>query len=374
MIVTNDFPPRTGGIQTFVWENALRQPPGSVVVYASRAPGWEQFDQRAPFPVIRDRSSMLLPTRRVARATSEALRAHGCSAVWFGAAAPLGLLGGALRRAGAQRIVATTHGHELGWAALPGARQLLGRIGRRVDVVTVLGQHTGRMLRRAFRVGRPAGPAMARLAPAVDLERFDDARARAPGVRARMGWDAETPVVVCVSRLVRRKGQDILIQAMPAVRRAIPGAVLVIVGRGKDEPRLRRLAARHAADAVVFAGAAPDAELPGWYGVADVFAMPCRTRRAGLDVEGLGIVYLEASAAASPVVGGTSGGAPEAVRDGITGMIVDGRSVTQVSSAIIQLLADPQRARAMGEAGRRWVEQDWTWSGSAARLRELLDG
>ncbi|MDR1999276.1 MAG: glycosyltransferase family 4 protein [Frankiaceae bacterium] len=373
LIVTNDFPPRSGGIQTFVWECALRQPPGSVVVYASRSPGWERFDQQAPFPVIRDRSSLLLPTPRVARAAAAALREHGCTSVWFGAAAPLGLLGGALRRAGATRIVATAHGHELGWARLPGARQLLGLIGRRVDVVTVLGQHTGRALRRALRADSAAGPAIARLAPGVDAERFAGARERGAALRARLGWGAGTPVIVCVSRLVPRKGQDALIRAMPAVRRSIPGAQLAIIGRGRDAARLRRLAARHVPGAVLFAGAAPDDELPGWYGAGDVFAMPCRTRRGGLDVEGLGIVYLEASAAGSPVVAGRSGGAPEAVRDQITGVVVDGRSVRAVSAAIIRLLADRERAEAMGRAGRRWVERDWTWARSGARLRELLD-
>lgn len=373
LIVTNDFPPRTGGIQTFVWECALRQPRGSVVVYASRSPGWEEFDARAPFPVIRDRSSMLLPTRRVARGAAAALREHGCTAVWFGAAAPLGLLGAPLRRAGAQRIVATTHGHEMGWARLPVARQLLGRIGRRVDVITVLGQYTGRSLRRSFGVGSADGPRLARLAPGVDVERFAGAAAEAAALRTRLGWDAATPVIVCVSRLVPRKGQDVLIRAMPAVRRAVPGAQLVIVGRGKDEARLRRLAARHAADAVMFAGSVPDDELPAWYGLGDVFAMPCRTRRGGLDVEGLGIVYLEASAAGTAVIGGMSGGAPEAVRDGVTGVLVDGRSPLRTGRAIIDMLTQPQRARAMGEAGRRWAQREWTWTQSARRLRELLD-
>jgi len=398
LIVTNDFPPRTGGIQTFVWECALRQPPGSVVVYASRYPGAAEFDARAPFPVIRDRASVLLPTPRTARRAAAILQEYECTAVWFGAAAPLGLLGARLRRAGAQRLVATTHGHEVGWAALPIARQMLGRVGRQVDVVTVLGQFTGRALAGAVGVGRADGPALARLAPGVDSARFEPSDERhiagsgpadqrpAPGsapaarpsgsagaLRARAGIAPDAPLVVCVSRLVPRKGQDVLIRALPAVRRAVPGTMLAVVGHGRDEERLRKLAARHAGDAVRFVGPVPAAELPGWYRAGQVFAMPCRTRRGGLDVEGLGIVYLEASAAGRPVLAGRSGGAPEAVLDGVTGDVVDGRDEQAVATALIRLLRDRARAEAMGASGREWVRRQWTWQLTAQRLRELLD-
>lgn len=377
LIVTNDFPPRAGGIQTFIWEVALRQPPGSVVVYASRSEGWEDFDAAAPFPVIRDRAAMLLPTRRVARGVAAALIEHQCTAVWFGAAAPLGLLGGGLRRAGAQRIVATTHGHEVGWALLPGPRQLLRRIGRQVDVVTVLGQYTGVRLKGAVGSGRADGPRIARLAPGVDPSRFAAApAAELDGryLRARHGIAADAPVLLCVSRLVPRKGQDALIAAMPAILAAVPAARLVLVGRGKDEARLRRLAHDRGVEAqVVFAGAVSEAELPGYYALAAAFAMPCRTRRAGMDVEGLGIVFLEASAAGLPVIVGDSGGAPDTVRDGETGRLVDGRDGSAVERAAIELLSDPATARALGAAGREWVARDWTWDAAAARLRELLD-
>jgi phosphatidylinositol alpha-1,6-mannosyltransferase len=140
-------------------------------------------------------------------------------------------------------------------------------------------------------------------------------------------------------------------------------------------PRLQRLAASTGvADDVVFTGAVPAEELPAHYAAGDVFAMPCRTRYGGLDVEGLGIVYLEASAMGMPVVAGDSGGAPDAVREGETGYVVDGRSVEQVADRVAGLLADPRRARTMGHRGREWVEQDWQWDVLAARLRGLLTG
>ena len=182
-------------------------------------------------------------------------------------------------------------------------------------------------------------------------------------------------MVLCVSRVVPRKGQDVLVRALPGIRRRVPDAALLCVGGGPDAPRLRRLAAEHGvADDVVLTGSVPWEELPAHYDAGDVFAMPCRTRRAGLEVEGLGIVYLEASATGLPVVAGRSGGAPDAVLDGRTGHVVDGRSVAEVGDAVAGLLLDRDRARAMGRAGREWVAREWRWDVLAERLRTLLAG
>jgi phosphatidylinositol alpha-1,6-mannosyltransferase len=180
-------------------------------------------------------------------------------------------------------------------------------------------------------------------------------------------------VVVCVSRLVRRKGQDTLIRAWPQVRAEVSDAVLLLVGHGPYARRLRRLAARlGVSDAVRFTGAVPWPELPGYYDAADVFAMPCRTRRAGLDVEGLGIVYLEASATGLPVIGGDSGGAPDAILEGESGYIVG--DVAATAARLVELLADPAKARAMGEKGLAWVDREWRWELAAARLSSILAG
>jgi phosphatidyl-myo-inositol dimannoside synthase len=370
LLVTNDFPPRPGGIQSFVHQLALRQPPGSVTVYASTWRGAEKFDADQPFEVVREKTGVLLPTAAVARRAAGLARARGCDTVWFGAAAPLGLLAGGLRRrAGVDRAVAQTHGHEAGWAALPGARTLLRRIGRDVDVVTYLGEYFRVRLDRALR-GRTE---LRHLAPGVDVDAYHP-DVDGSAVRARLGL-ADRPVVVCVSRLVPRKGQDVLIRALPAIRRRIPGAALLLVGGGPDRARLTRLArdAGVAGD-VVLTGTVPHAELPAHYAAGDVFAMPCRTRNRGLDVEGLGIVYLEASATGLPVVCGDSGGAPDAVREGETGHVVPGRDVAAVADRVADLLADPQKARRMGAAGRAWVQAEWRWDLQAARMRTLLAG
>jgi phosphatidylinositol alpha-1,6-mannosyltransferase len=370
LLVTNDFPPRPGGIQQFVHNLAVRQPPGSVVVYASTWKGAAAFDAEQPFEVIREDTGVLLPTPAVARRAADLARAHDCDTAWFGAAAPLGLLADGLRRnAGIRRSVALTHGHEVGWAALPGARQVLRRIARGNDTITYLGEYTRVRLDKALH----GLTDLQRLAPGVDVDAYHPGVDGEP-VRARHGLTGR-PVVVCVSRLVPRKGQDMLIRALPAVRRRIPGAALLIVGGGPYRPTLERLAREQGVESdVVFTGSVPWEELPAHYAAGDVYAMPCRTRNRGLDVEGLGIVYLEASATGLPVIAGDSGGAPDAVREAETGYVVGGRDVGALTRRITDLLDDPDRAKAMGVAGRSWTEAEWRWETQAARLGALLDG
>lgn len=372
LIVTNDFPPRPGGIQSFVHSMALRLPRDSVVVYTS---SWKDntevraFDREQPFPVIRDATKMMVPNPWVFRRAKDIARAEKCDAVWFGAAAPLGLMGVGLREAGVSRLVATTHGHEAGWAQLPVSKGLMRRIGDSVDTLTYLGEYTRSKI--APVLSPEAAARMVQLPPGVDETVFR------PGVgggevRARYGL-ADRPVVVCVSRLVKRKGQDTLVRAMPEILRRIPDAALLVVGGGPYRGDLEKLVDEVGVRAsVTFTGPVPWAELPAHHEAGDVFAMPCRTRRRGLDVEGLGIVYLEASAVGRPVVAGDSGGAPDAVLDGETGYVVDGRSTEQVASRVAELLLDPVTAKAMGERGRQWVEEAWRWDLLAGRLRGLL--
>jgi phosphatidylinositol alpha-1,6-mannosyltransferase len=431
LIVTNDFPPRSGGIQSFVHALAASMPPAAVTVYAPAWTGAAEFDARQPFQVIRHPGSLMLPLPSVSRRAIKILRENDCDTVLFGAAAPLGLLAPALRRAGATRIVAITHGHEAGWAALPGARWLLHKIGDQVDVVTYLGEYFRVRLARAL--SSDAAARMMRLAPGVDTTAFRPGAGGA-AVRTRLGLGGR-PVVLCVSRMVPRKGQDTLIRAWPQVlaearRRAAraaavdqaagngaagstaagtepaavgggpagsvsagtepPGGsaagqaagraaagdpVLLLVGDGPYRAHLARLAGECGVSAsVVFTGPVSWDELPAYYDAGDIFAMPCRTRRRGLDVEGLGIVYLEASATGLPVIAGDSGGAPDAVVDGETGFVVPGRSVEAVADRLNSLLADPAAAKAMGKRGMAWVDSEWRWELVAERLAKVLAG
>jgi len=384
LIVTNDYPPRSGGIQSFVHALAVRLPADGVVVYAPAWDGAAEFDQALPFPVIRHPGKLMLPVASVRNRAVALLREHGCDTVLFGAAAPLGLLAPSLRRAGARRIVGLTHGHEAGWAALPGARWLLRRVGSGVDVLTYLAEYF--RIRLSAALTPDAAARLVRLAPGVDPAGFRPGSGGSE-VRKRHGIDPDRPVVVCVSRLVRRKGQDTLIRAWPRVlarhtAASAPAAgadglepLLLVVGDGPYRPHLERLAAQlGVAGSVLFTGPVGWDELPSYYDAGNIFAMPCRTRRAGLDVEGLGIVYLEASATGLPVVGGDSGGAPDAILDGETGYVVPGRSAAAVADRISDLLADPAGAAAMGKKGQAWIEREWTWDLVAERLQRILSG
>ncbi|MEU7582899.1 glycosyltransferase family 4 protein [Streptomyces sp. NPDC041068] len=369
LVVTNDFPPRQGGIETFVDTLTRRFPAGSAVVYTSAEPGDAAYDRAFPHRVVRDRARTLLPTRRTGERAVALARRYGCDSVWFGAAAPLGLLAGRLRRETSVRtVVATTHGHEVWWARTPGARALLRRIGAGADCVTYLGEST----RNPVRWAMDPGVRFERLVPGVDAEGFGPGLDGWP-VRERYGLGDGRPVILCAARLVPRKGQDTLIEALPMVRRAVADATLLLVGAGPDESRLRRLAAEYGvADDVVFAGGHPHGAMPSFYAAGDAFAMPCRTRRGGMEVEGLGIVFLEAAAAGLPVVAGDSGGAPDAVRDGETGYVVDGRSPAAVADRLVRLLRDRELARGMGEKGRAWVREEWDWGRSYEVLAGLL--
>lgn len=368
LLITNDFPPRAGGIQSYVQALAERLPSEDLVVYAPDWPGAAEHDAVQPFPVVRHPGSLMLPVPSVARRAAALIQEHGLQAVWFGAAAPLALLTPALRRAGILRAVASTHGHEVGWAMLPGSRQALRSIGRNVDVVTFVSRYARTRISAAL----GATAALEYLPPGVDTRKFRPDPAGRARIRAELDLGGR-PVVLCVSRLVARKGQDMLVRAMPEILRSVPDAVLLIVGDGPDRDALGRLAERIGiAGSIRFVGGVPWADLPAHYAAGDVFAMPCRTRGRGLDVEGLGIVFLEASAAELPVVAGNSGGAPEAVRPAETGTVVDGRDAVGVAAAVIDLLQDPQRAGRYGRQGRTWVTDRWNWQRSADRLADLL--
>ncbi|KAA0083645.1 glycosyltransferase family 1 protein [Mycolicibacterium sp. P9-64] len=376
LLVTNDFPPRSGGIQSYL-ENLVgelvKTGTHTLTVYAPKWKGCEAFDVDAAtdgYEVVRHPTTLMVPEPSVAIRMRRLIASRDVDTVWFGAAAPLALLAPLARDAGASRVIASTHGHEVGWSMLPLARTALRRIGNDTDVVTFISEYTRNRFASAF------GPraALERLSPGVDTDRFEpDSVARAElRTRYRLG---ERPVILCLSRLVPRKGQDMLIRALPAVRQRIDGATLVIVGGGPYRTTLHQLAHQlGVAEHVVFTDGVPGDELPAHHAMADVFAMPCRTRGAGLDVEGLGIVYLEASASGVPVVAGRSGGAPESVIDGETGLVVDGRDVGAVAMAVGDLLADRDRAARMGAAGRRWVVDNWQWRTKAQRLGELLTG
>lgn len=367
LLVTNDFPPTVGGIQSylrdFAAELANRVGPESLVVFASTqdTEAAHQWDASVPYTVVRWPRRVMLPTPATAREMQRLIRVHGIGTVWFGAAAPLALMGAAAKRAGASNVIATTHGHEVGWGMLPVARRALGIIGRSADTVTYISDYTRRRL-----TALGTRPRFVALPSGVDTEFFRPASASQQAATRQSLGVGDAPLVVCSSRLVARKGQDVLIRGWPEVRRQAKGARLVIVGSGPYERKLRAMAG----EGVAFTGAVPGERLRDIVAAADVFAMPARTRLGGLDVEGLGIVYLEAQACGVPVVAGESGGAPETVTTE-TGVVVDGGDAGAVARAILQLLLDDQRRTRMGRAGRTHVSEHFSWDVLGARLAAL---
>ncbi len=370
LLVTNDFPPRPGGIQSYLEALVTRLPAEDLVVYAPRWRGDShiRYDAKQEFEVVRHPTTLMLPTPDVTRRAASLVREYGCDNVWFGAAAPLALMSNSLRKAGARRIIASTHGHEVGWSMLPVSRQALRIIGESTDVITYVSKYTRGRFASAF----GAHAALEHVPPGVDHKLFRPDQAARAELRERYQL-GDRPTILCLSRLVPRKGQDMLIRALPLVRKQIDDAALVIAGGGPYAESLHKLAAESGVDEhIVFTGSVPSGELAAHHNLADVFAMPARTRGGGLDVEGLGIVYLEASATGVPVIAGDSGGAPETVVEGKTGHVVDGRSPRDIAAAIVDVLSDPVRAQEMGTAGRKWVEENWQWDVLAGRLRRLL--
>jgi phosphatidylinositol alpha-1,6-mannosyltransferase len=373
LCITNDFGPRAGGIETFVVGLIERLPKNSVIVYTSSQPDSAAFDrawmENYGVRVIRDKSKVLLPTPRVASAVRKILRHESIGTVFFGAAAPLGLLSHGLRRAGAKRIVALTHGHEVWWAKVWPFSWAMRRIGSGVDNLTYLGDFTRTQISRALTDS--AASAMVKIAPGIDTDHFAP-RADAKALRAELGL-TEKKVIVSVGRLVHRKGQDTLVESMPQILSQIPDAHLLFIGEGPyKEYLVKRAAELKVSDAITFIGRIQYAELPRYICVGDIFAMPSRSRLAGLEVEGLGIVYLEASACGLAVVGGKSGGAPDAVLEGETGFAVDGTSTNAVAEAVITLFKNPERASQMGARGRQWIIDEWRWEIWAKKFAQLL--
>lgn len=368
LFVTNDLPPRVGGIQYYVdqFARGLVDAGDQVTMYGSTSPGWQDWDADAPYVVIRESTSILLPTPQVLRHVLAIIERRRPDIVVFGAAFPLGLMGPAMTRRTGVRYVAFTHGLEVSAVRAPGGSALLRRIGRDAAAVTFVSNWCRGLLQPAF----GPGPRYELLPPAVDP-------AFHPGVdgshvRARHGF-GDDPVVVCVSRLVERKGQDQLIRALPELRRRVPGAQLLLVGGGPFRDQLSSLADQLGVDRwVTIAGQVDDDELAAHYAAGDVFAMPCRERRGGLEVEAFGIVFIQAQAIGRPVVAGDIGGVPDALDPGRTGLLVDGTSTAQVTDAVTSLLGDPERATRMGADAAEFVADGFTWDERTRELQRLL--
>ena len=372
LFVTNDFGPRAGGIETFIIGLIQRRPFGQTIVYTSFQENSAQFDAdwlaNYGVRVIRDRSKILLPTPRVALHLRGIIKKEGITTAAFGAAAPLGLLSASMKRAGVVRTVALTHGHEVWWAKVFPFNLLLRRIGSSVDVLTYLGEFTRKAISKAL--SARAQSAMVKIAPGIDVEHFIPTDASP--LRESLGL-TDKKVIVSVGRLVHRKGQDHLIEAMPEILKNVPRAHLLLVGEGPYREHLQKLVHQLKLESsVTFIGRIQYQDLPMYICVGDIFAMPSRSRLMGLEVEGLGIVYLEASSCGLPVLAGDSGGAPDAVIQNETGLVVSGTDNKEIASAAVALLTNLEASQKMGTVGRQWIVDNWRWEIWSKAFEELL--
>jgi len=372
LFVTNDFGPRSGGIETMVIGLLQHRPFGQTIVYTSSQENSEQYDadwfSNYGVRVIRDQSKVLLPTPRVAFELKKIIRSEGITTAAFGAAAPLGLLSASIKRAGVSRIVAITHGHEIWWAKVFPFNLLLRRIGSTVDVMTHLGEFTRITISKAL--SSDAQRTLVQLAPGTNFDHFKPTDATL--LRDTLGL-TDKKVMVCVGRLVRRKGQDKLIQAMPQILKSIPNAHLLLVGDGPYRGYLQKLVEKNSLEAsITIEGRVEFEDLPMYMCVGDIFAMPSRSRLMGLEVEGLGSAYLEATACGLPILAGNSGGVPDAVIHNKTGLVVNGRDEKEIASAAIELLSNSDSANQMGMNGREWILENWRWEKWSKDFEDLL--
>jgi phosphatidylinositol alpha-1,6-mannosyltransferase len=368
LLVTNDFPPKVGGIQSYLWELWRRLPPDDFAVLTCAHPGDAAFDAAQAFRVERVAAKVLLPARGLIRRIDSLASAVGATSVVLDPALPLGALGPRL----AQPYVVVGHGAEITVPGrIPGSRMALAKVLRGCVGAVAAGGYVAQEMRRA--AGRPIDVTV--VPPGVDTDRFrpvpNDAR---PGIRRSLGLPVYGPLVVNVGRLVPRKGTDVLIDAVGRLKTLYPDLTLAVAGTGRERGGLEQRARQQAAP-VRFLGKVPDEALAGLYACADVFAAPNRTRWAGLEQEGFGIVFLEAAACGVPQVAGNSGGAPEAVANGETGFVVDRpEDPAEVAAALARLLEHAGLRAEMGERSRRRAVASFSYPVLASRLGGYLAG
>jgi phosphatidylinositol alpha-1,6-mannosyltransferase len=366
LLVTNDFPPKTGGIQTYLWELWRRLPPDSFTVVTPDQPGAQAWDAAQPFAVERVNQPFLVPTAGLARRINGLIARTGAGLVLLDPVANNAPLVGRLNAPWGVIV----HGAEVTIpAATPGGQLLIRRLLRTSQLVIAAGSYPAQTAQRA--AGRPLP--VVEIPPGVDTERFVplDASRRAE-VRRRFDVAPDAPLVVSVSRLVPRKGMAVLVEAAAELSRRYPDLEVIIAGEGRDHTRLQQLVATTGAP-VRLVGRVPADDLPGLLGAADVFAMLCHNRWGGLEQEGFGIVFLEAAACGVPQVAGASGGAADAVVHDHSGLVVDEpRKVAAAVDALDTLLGDAQRRVQMGEAARRRAEVSFNYDTLAHRLATAI--
>ncbi len=370
LFVTNDFPPRIGGAQSYYWGAIRTLDPDEVTVFAPAHVDAAAFDATHPYKVVRASTSVLWPTPGMLRQVRDLARQEGADLIQLGHPLPAGLIGPKLKEAAGLPYIVFLGGAEVTLpGAIPGANNLLRHVLGNASMLLTVSDYTARAASEQVRGSVPAEV----LRPPLPVDEFSPATPEeTAALKARYGIDGE--LVVCVGRLVPRKGQDKLVDALALLRQEFPKLHLALIGEGRLATRLYdRAWRRGVSERVHLTGALADGAVKDWLKAADVFASPCRSRWGGFEVEGFGIVFAEAALAGLPVVAGRSGGAPEAVLEGQTGTVIDGRSAQQVAAALGSILRmSPERRRELGARGRELAIARHTPAAVGERYRALL--
>ena len=366
LLVTNDFPPKVGGIQNLLWEWWRRLPPDSFAVLTSPHKGAESFDASQAFEVRRVREPWLLPHPLMVRRINQMAREIGAEFVVLDPAVPLGIVGPRLELP----YMVVLHGAEVTVPGrLPLSKFVLSRVLKHANHIIAAGEYPAAEARRAAGNSLP----ITVIPPGVDTQRFrplsNDERASS---RREFGVSDEAELIVGVSRLVPRKGFDTLIEVAASLRASRPRLQVLIGGGGRDADRLQKLIDKLNAP-VRMLGRVSDEQLPRLYGCADVSAMLCRSRWGGLEQEGFGIVFSEAASCGVPQIAGKSGGAADAVLEGLTGKVVQNPSdVGQVASTVTQLLDDLFLRSLMSVASRERALNTFDYDVLSKSLAQVL--
>ena len=366
LLVTNDYPPKVGGIQSYLWEIYRRLPQDEVTVLCTPYEGSEQFDSEQTHRIIRTKQKVLLPTPNLAGKIRELIFKHQIDLVLFDPAVPVGMLG---PRIGSPYGV-ILHGAEV---TIPGRvpilKNFLGKVLRGAELVITAGQYSTREAERAAGCELPVSV----VPPGVDIERFKPlSHHERNTAREIYNLKEGDEVILTLSRLVPRKGMDVLIQACAALKEKRPNLKLLIAGTGRDKARLEKIAKKTKAP-VQFLAHVPDKEIPSLYGMADIFSMLCRIRWGGLEQEGFGIVFLEAAATGVPQIAGRSGGASEAVSENRTGKIVQNpKNIEEVIEKIESMLNNREQSVSMGKSSRDRAANQFSYDILAQKFHQAI--
>jgi phosphatidylinositol alpha-1,6-mannosyltransferase len=373
LLLCEVFPPRTGGSGRWLWEVYRRLPPETVSIVAGTTPGDEAFDRKHGLNVVRlplsfttwgmaswagfrQYTSMWWKLRRIVR------RDH-VTAIHCSKCLPEGWLAWLLRRSEGLPYLCYVHGEELN---LAGQSRELAWLTRRVlngaGFVIANSRNTQQILETWS-----VPPARIHvLNPGVDTEQFRPALPDET-VQQRLGWQGRT-VVLTVGRLQKRKGHDHLIRVLPRIRRAVPNVLYAVVGDGEEKGALEALVKSEGmGEHVRFHGELADDDLIRCYQQCDLFVLP--NRQVGQDIEGFGMVLVEAQACGRPVVAGTSGGTAETMQAPVTGRLVDAANIDALGELLSELLTDRNLRERMGEAGRQQAVARFDWSALTEQAR-----